>query len=207
MAAAILLLSVIFTGCDDDDKKDNSGLFKNTVWTGEFNYTGTAAQPVSIEFNESGLVTWHELAGDATGAWKIENNKLVVTFPGSIGFNADITGDNKLTHIENLPANKWTLVNGQLNEVVEESLDQTIWTGTNIKLTFKAGDKVDMEVGPTGDSKYPGTSYIHKGKSVFYSVVAGDYKWFIVRDTKTTFKGVNMFSPDPTVYQFQLTKN
>lgn len=206
--AVVILFTLVLSSCDnDDDKKDYSLLFKNTVWTGEFSYTGTPAQPVSIEFTETGQLTWHELAGDALGTWVLNDNKIVINLPAGKGFKAEVSDDKKFKNIENLPANNWALVNAQLNDVVEDALDLSVWTGTNVRITFKAGSKLDLEIGPTLGVKFTDVTYTRKGKSIYFEPVAGDYRWFIVVDTKTTFKGVNMFDPDVTVYPFGISKN
>jgi len=208
IAIVLLLFGTMFTGCDnDDDKKDNSLLFKNTVWTGEFNYTGTPIQPISIEFKEGGQLIWHELSGEYPGSWTIVDKKLNVSFPNGNGFKAEISNENKLINIENLPVNNWTLVKSELNEGVEESLDLTTWTAPNLKLKFKTGNKVDVELGPTGATKYNDATYIHKGKSIRFDVAGGNYKWFIIHLSKTSGSGVNKFSPDPTIYPFQVSKD
>jgi hypothetical protein len=207
MATAIILISAfIFLGWKKEDaKKDYSSLFKNTVWTGEFNYTGAVAQPFSIEFKEGGQFTWYELKGEFPGTWKIENNKIIISFPGGNGFKADISGENKLTNIQNLQEQNWAVVNAALNPDTEESLDQTTWTTTNIKLYFKAGSKVDIDLGCAGN--YYDISYIYKANSFRFSIFSNTYIWFIVRNDKLVSKGINKYVSGPDIYPFQLSKN
>ena len=129
----IMLVTVfIFSGCKKENtaaQKDYTPLFKNTVWAGEFNYTSSPLQPVSIDFKEGGQFTWYELAGDFPGTWKIENGQVSVNFPSGSGFKAAISGDNKLTNIQNLAANGWTIVNAELDTVAAQVLDNTYWAG------------------------------------------------------------------------------
>jgi len=207
ISMAIFLVSVaVFTSCKKDNaKKDYSSLFKGTVWTGNFNYTGSAVQPVSIEFSDGGQLLWHELLDDYAGAWKLDNNALTVTFSATSGFIADISDDNKLTNIRSVTGSKWVMVDGALNTIADESLDLTSWTAPNLVLNFKAGNKVDMLLGPSGVTKYLDVSYTRKGKSVRFAA-SSSYKWFIVNNSKTFYKGANSFTGDPTVYPFDLNK-
>src|SRR5437762_4863896 len=57
-------------------------------------------------------------------------------------------------------------VNAALNTIPEESMDLTTWIAPNLALNFKAGNKVDMLLGPTGATKYLDVSYVRKGKSL-----------------------------------------
>jgi hypothetical protein len=210
ITTTILLLSAVcFIACDkdDDDKKDNSLLFKNTVWTGAFNYTAGPVQPVSLEFKEGGQLTWRDLSGELAGTWKMEDNAISIALPDDSGFKADIATDNKLTNIQHESINNWTMVNAQLNAETEESLEGSAWIADNLRITFKAGGLLDMELGPTGASKYPDVPYTHKGKSVRYSVGGGSYKWFLVRNSNLIFKGANKFQGDAAVYPFEVDKN
>jgi hypothetical protein len=201
----LLITTTCFTSCKKDNaKKDYTSLFKNTVWTGNFNYTGAAGQPVSVVFSDGGQLTWYELAGESTGTWKINNNTLSVTLAGN-GFTADITDDNKFTNIKSVAGSKWVLADGALNNTTEESLDNTSWTAPNLVLNFKAGSKVDMLLGPTGATKYLDVPYVNKGKSIRFSPLTV-YKWFIVNNSKTFYKGANSYTGDPAVYPFDLNK-
>ena len=207
IAAAIIVLAAIgFASCKKDNaKKDYSSLFKNTVWTGEFNYTGAVIQPVSMEFKDGGQLTWYELSGEYAGTWKAENNTISVSFSATSGFKADISEDNQLTNIQKVAGGNWTLVNAALNTVAEESMDQTTWTAPNLVLNFKAGNKVDMALGAAGTTKYNDVSYIRKGKSLRFDA-SSTYKWFIVSNSNLMYKGINTFTGNPAIYPFQLTK-
>ena len=207
ISMAIFLVSVaVFTSCKKDNaKKDYSSLFKGTVWTGSFNYTGSAVQPVSIEFSDGGQLLWHELSDDYTGTWKLDNNTLTVTFSATSGFIADISDDNKLMNIRSVAGSRWVMADGALNTIADESLDLTSWTAPNLVLNFKAGNKVDMLLGPSGVTKYLDVSYTRRGKSVRFAA-SSSYKWFIVNTGKTFYKGANSFTGDPVVYPFDLNK-
>jgi hypothetical protein len=206
MATAIILLTIFsFMGCKKDTKRDYNSLVKNTVWTGEFKYTGAISQPFSVEFKEGGQLTWYELSGEYGGTWKIEDDMLNVTFSTGSGFKAGISDDNKLVNIQHFPINNWAVVNAALNTVTDESLDQTTWTAPNLILTFKAGNVVDMDFG-AGSAIYTGVSYIRKAKSVHFNIQSGSYKWFIVLNSKQVFKGVKTFTSAPAIYPFDLTK-
>jgi hypothetical protein len=202
----IALTAIGFTSCKKDDaKKDYSSLFKNTVWTGEFNYTGALTQPVSMEFKDGGQLSRYELSGESAGTWKTENNTISVSFSATSGFKADISADNQLTNIQKVAGGTWTLVNAALNTVAEESMDQTTWTAPNLVLNFKAGNKVDMVLGTAGTTKYNDVIYVRKGKSIRFDA-SGTYKWFIVNNSNLLYKGVNTFTGNPAIYPFQLTK-
>jgi hypothetical protein len=207
-SAWILLLSMAagFTGCKKSNaEKDYPSLFKNTVWTGNFNYTGAVVQPLSIEFSEGGQVTWHELSGDYTGTWKLNNKTLSLNFSVTSGFTADITEDNKFTNIKSVTGSGWTLVDGALNSASDESLDNTSWTAPNLVLNFKPGNKVDMLLGPSGITTYPDVPYVRQGKSIRFAASA-TYKWFLVKNNSNSCKGANAFTTAPAVYPFDLLK-
>jgi len=204
VVTGILFLALTFNGCKKDStSKDYTPLFKNKVWTGEFHYTGSAVQPVSIEFKEGGSLTWHELLSDVSGTWKIENGVLTVSFAGNKGFTSEILGDNQLTNFQNLAANNFSMDNAMLNETAEVSLDNTVWTGPNIVVTFKPGNLVDLKLG--GSTLYSNLSYSRAGKSIHFNPLTA-YRWFVVISSSSEMKGSNMFSPDPTVYIYSLNK-
>jgi len=204
----MLLLSFGFGGCKKDSApKDLAPLFKNTIWTGEFNYTAGTSQPVSMEFKEGGLLSWYELAGEAAGSWQIDSGRISVTLPNRNGFKAEVSGDNKLTNVSVVPGSSIAAITAALNTSTDLALDETIWTAPNVQLHFKGGNKVDMALGPAGGTVYPDIPYVYKAKTIRYAVVSGDYNWFFVRSSATAFKGVNQFSPDATLYPFNLSKN
>src|SRR5947209_6371860 len=104
-AISILLAAISFTSCKKENKdKDNgnttttdTSLFKNTNWTGEFNYAGKGNEPVSIEFIDGGQLIWRELLADHTGSWTVTNNQLAIGLDGAPSFKGDISG-NSLTN-------------------------------------------------------------------------------------------------------------
>ena len=195
-----------FSGCKKDNApKDYNALFKNTVWTGEFNYTGKAAQPASLEFKDGGQLTWYELSGEFSATWKLENNKLTVSFPSGSGFSAMIGDDNKLTGIQNFSVNSYAVTSASLNTTPDESLDNTTWTAPNLILHFKAGSKVDMQLGTPPSVSYNDVPYVRKAKSIRFSPFAA-YQWFTVSSNTNAMAGVNKFLPDLTVYPFPLKK-
>lgn len=204
--AIIMLFAIVplITSCKKNNaQKDYSSLFKNTVWTGNFNYTGSAAQPASIEFSDGGQLTWHELSGDYPGTWKLTNKTLSLNFSSTSGFTADISDDNKFTNIKSISGSKWALVDAGLNTASDELLDNTNWTAPNLTMNFRPGNKLDLVLGAI--TVYQNLPYIRKGKSIRFSPIP-TYKWFMVSNSATLYKGANNYTSDPTVYLFDLTK-
>jgi hypothetical protein len=202
----ILIMALSIIGCKKDEKqtKDYTPFLNNKVWVGQFKYADKPLQPASIEFKESGQFNWHALLEEITGTWKIENGELTVNFPNGSGFKANISDDHKLTNIRNYPANDFMMDNAMLNEATDPVLDNTTWTASNIIIKFKPGNLADLELG-SGSLIYQNLPYVLKGKSLHFSPLA-DYKWFVVINSATSMNGANQFSPDPTIYTFQLAK-
>ncbi|HTE30910.1 MAG TPA: hypothetical protein VK666_11095 [Chryseolinea sp.] len=209
-AIGILVSAMSFSGCKKDNKTapatvDHSGAIKNTVWTGESNYTGKAVEPVSIAFNADGSLTFYELSGEHGGIWKLDNEKLTVSIDGTVSFKADIVGDNSLSNIQNSDVNGRNLKNAALNAGDDPILDNTTWTAPNLVLKFKPGQKVDMILGGGAIPLYSNVTYVRKGKSIRFTPIV-TYNWFMITNSSTSMKGANSFSPDPTVYPFTATK-
>ena len=178
VATIIALSVIIFAGCKKESTKDYTALFKNTVWTGEFNYTSKPEQPVSISFQDGGQFTWYELAGEFAGTWKIENNEITISFPSGSGFKAGISNDNKLTNIQNFAINSWAMVNAELNTTADESLDNTTWQTQDIIVNFKAGNNVNMKLGAPPYFSYSDMGYLRKSKSIRFTYPS--IKFFMV---------------------------
>jgi hypothetical protein len=204
---AIAFTAYSFSACKKGESgTDHSSAFKNTVWTGEFNYNGSAVQPLSIEFKEGGQLVWHELLNDYTGSWNLNKDQITISFGSTVSFKAGITSDNKLTGIQNSDPNGRILNNGALNTGSDEPLANTTWRAPNVILYFKSGSLLDMTLGPNGTTNYIDLFYTRQGKSIRYSCVSGAYKWFMVFNGSSNMKGANTFSPDPTVYPFVTNK-
>ncbi len=195
--------SLVFSCKKDNAQKDYSSLFKNTVWTGNFNYTGSAVQPASIAFGDGGQLIWRELSGDYPGTWKLTNKTLSLNFSASSGFTADITDDNKFTNIKSVSGSKWVLIDAGLNTANDEPLDNTSWIAPNLVMNFKPGNKVDLVLGAS--IVYQSLPYVRKGKSIRFAPIP-TYKWFIVSNSGILYKGANYYTSDPAVYPFDLTK-
>ena len=204
-SVVIALAAICFSSCKKDNNNsvpDNSSLFKNTVWTGEFNYTGKDVEPISMAFNENGGLTWHEVSGDFTGNWKLENGKLTISLSSAVSFKADISA-NQLTNIENTDANGRKLSNAGLNANADDLLDNTTWTAPNLLLVFKAGNKIDMTLG--AGTHYYDLPYTRKDKSIRFNAITA-YKWFLITNSNISMKGSNTFTGDPAVYPFEMAK-
>lgn len=203
--AFTLVTAISFTSCKKDNATtDNSAAIKNTLWVGDFNYTGSAVQPVSIQFNEGGNLGWYALSGDGSGSWTLNNNTITVTIAGG-GFTASISGGNQLSNFKS--TGNLNMVDAALNSTTDESLDGTTWTAPNLVLKFKAGNKVDMYLGAAGSlPTYPNVDYTRKAKTVRFAA-SSVYKWFVVANSKTSYKGANSFDGDPNIYPFSMTKN
>lgn len=204
----VLAALLIFFGCKKDSNssaKDPTPLIKNSVWTGQFNYSGKPLQPVSIAFQEGGTATWYELTGSTTGTWTVTDGLLTVSLASGAGFTTGIAADQTFSNIQNRTVNGFSLTSAALNTLPDQSLDNTSWTGTNVAIQFKPGNKLDMQIGPTGNSKYTDLAYVKEAKTIRFNALPA-YKWFAVSSNVTMMNGANQFSPDPTTYVFQLTR-
>jgi hypothetical protein len=203
----LTLYILMATGCllsckKDSDKKDPAAVFNNTVWTGEFHYTGKTVQPVSIDFKTGGQLAWNELNGEVSANWKVDNGKLTITFPGSNTVSADITSDDKLTNFQYTGG--LIVDHAELNTTTDESIDNTQWKTLNLLFTFKAGDKADAALGPTGSVVYSNAIYMRKAKSIRFSYP--QYKFFNVFINSTSMRGINQPTGDPNIYQYTVIK-
>jgi hypothetical protein len=206
--AITLLLAVFsFSACKKDNKNNpgNDSSFKNTNWTGEFNYAGKGSEPVSIEFLEGGQLVWHELLADHTGSWKVTGNQVAIALDGSPSFKGDISG-NSLTNIQSSDMSGRSLKSAVLNTDPLPELSGTVWGASNISLKFKPGSVVDLIFGPPSDiPTYTDLPYLRTGRTIHFSV-APNYDWFTVITSASIMKGTNHAPGDPTVYSFQMTK-
>ena len=188
-----------------DAAVDNTA-FKNTIWTGEFNYTGKTAEPVSIDFSEGGQLLWHELKGNRIGTWKLEGKKLSISLDNAPSFTGDVTSDNKLTNLQTSDGGGRTLKNAALDKAAIPDLANTVWAADNVSLKFKAGGKLDLFFGPpVGFPTYMDLNYTVSGRAIHFDALA-DYNWFAVINGGASLKGTNHAPNDPTVYVFTVVK-
>ena len=197
---SILLAAIGFSGCKKDN--NNSSSIKNTVWTGESNYTGKAPEPISIVFGEDGALTWNELTGEYSGTWKLENGLLTISIGGSVSFKANISSDSTLTNIKSSDMSGRTLNNATLNRSADAVLDNTTWTSNYVTLKFKFNNTVDLYF--VTNLTFLGVSYVQKEKSIRFNVNP-DFKWFLVTNS-TSMKGASSYAPNPAVNIFVVTR-
>ncbi|HTI93896.1 MAG TPA: hypothetical protein VL727_25055, partial [Puia sp.] len=205
-AITLLLAAFSFSACkkDNNSTPNNDTAFKNTNWTGEFNYAGKGPEPVSIEFVEGGQLVWRELLADHTGSWKVTGNQVTISLDGSPSFKGDISG-NSLTNIQSSDMNGRSLKSAGLNTEPIPELSGTVWGAANVSLKFKPGGVVDLIFGPPSDlPTYTDLPYLRSGKAIHFTAAPG-YNWFTVITSATTMKGTNHAPGDPTVYGFQVT--
>lgn len=196
-----IMLAIILMTCqkDDPETKNYGSLFKNTVWTGDFNVTNGSIQPVSIVFNENGSMIWYELIGEASGSWILEYDKLMVNFPSGSNFSAKISEDNKLTSITNGATNGWILNNAELNKVPDDVLANTNWQGDNSLLNFLVDNKVKVQLaGAYYDATYTKKYKFVSSKS-FNNI-------FMVRISNSDYKGVYQILGDSKIYPLEVSK-
>jgi len=206
-ATSLLLAVLCFSACKKDDKGTSNGgtLFKNTNWTGEFNYAGKGAEPVSIEFMEGGQLVWRESLADHTGNWTITGNQVAINLDGSPSFKGDISG-NSLTNLQSTDMNGRSLKSAVLNTDAIPDLSGTVWGASNVSLKFKPGGVVDLIFGPPSTlPTYTDLPYLRNGRAIHFSA-APDYNWFTVITSASVMKGTNHAPGDPTVYGFQVSK-
>jgi hypothetical protein len=210
-AITLLLAGLSFTACKKENKNvtntdpNSESLFKNTNWTGEFNYAGKGTEPVSIEFIEGGQLVWHELLADHTGSWKVTGSQVAIGLDGSPSFKGDISG-NSLTNILSSDMSGRSLKSSVLNTDPIPELSGTVWAAANVSLKFKPGSVVDLIFGPPSNlPTYTDLPYSRLGRTVHFTA-APDYKWFTVITSASIMKGTNHAPGDPTVYGFLVTK-
>lgn len=205
LTLVVIIATGILLSCKKERApKDYAALFNNTVWNGEFHYTSKTVQPVSIEFKQGGQLTWYELAGEFAGSWKVDNGRININFAGANGVTADITDDNKLANFQHT-GSSWVIDHAELNSTPDESIDNTKWVTANLLFTFKAGDKVDTNLGPVpGGILYANATYTRKAKSI--RITYPQYKFFNVFVNSTTMNGINQPTGDPAIYQYKVTK-
>jgi hypothetical protein len=206
-ATTLLLALLCFSACKKDDKgnTNNGSLFKNTNWTGEFNYAGKGAEPVSIEFMEGGQLVWRELLADHTGNWTITGNQVAINLDGSPSFKGDISG-NSLTNLQSTDMNGRSLKSAVLNTDPIPELSGTVWGASNVSLKFKPGGVVDLIFGPPSTlPTYTDLPYLRNGRAIHFDAAPG-YTWFTVITSASVMKGTNHAPGDPTVYGFQVSK-
>ena len=218
-AISILLAAISFTSCKKENNDNNNNnnnnnnndstadltLFKNTNWTGEFNYAGKGNEPVSIEFIEGGQLVWRELLADHTGSWTVTKNHLAISLDGYPSFKGDISG-NSLINIQSSDMSGRSLKTAALSTDPIPELSGTVWGATNVSLKFKPGSVVDLIFGPPSTlPTYYDLPYTRNGRAIHFTA-APDYIWFTVITTASIMKGTNHAPSDPTVYGFLVTK-
>ena len=206
-----MALIIIMAACQKDEgstSKDYSSLFKNTVWTGEYNINGKTIQPVSIFFNENGSFTWLSLTQNPDGLWELYQDILTLNLSKG-GFKAKITNDNKLSNIEIIGTNGWELNNLELNTIPDDVLDNTTWITENLIIEFlkstdiqpTSPDSVKVRV---GGLQYPAIHYSKQYKTI--RINYSNYRFFLVRESSNLFKGANSIGGDNSIYPFEVTK-
>jgi hypothetical protein len=206
-AITLVLVAFSFSACKKDSKKNNNNelLFKNTNWTGEFNYAGKGPEPVSIEFLEGGQLVWRELLADHTGSWKVSGNEVAIGLDGYPSFKGNISGSS-LTGIQSSDMSGRSLKSAALNTAPIPELNGTVWGSSNVSLKFKPGSLVDLIFGPPSNlPTYTNLPYLRTGRAIHFAALA-NYNWFTVITNASTMQGTNHAPSDPTVYGFQVTK-
>lgn len=206
-AITLVLAAFSFSACkkDNENNTNNESSFKNTNWTGEFNYAGKGPEPVSIEFLEGGQLVWHELLADHTGSWKMIGNNVAISLDGSPSFNGNISG-NSLTNIQSSDMSGRNLKSAALTTDPIPELNGTVWAAANVSLKFKPGSVVDIIFGPPSEQPtYTDLPYLRTGRAIHFTALP-NYNWFTVISNASTMKGTNHAPGDPTVYAFQVTK-
>jgi hypothetical protein len=206
-AITLVFAAFSFSACkkDNDNNTNNESLFKNTNWTGQFNYAGKGPEPVSIEFLEGGQLVWRELLADHTGSWKVTGNQVAIGLDGSPSFKGNISG-NSLTDIQSTDMSGRSLKSASLNMDPIPELNGTVWGASNVSLKFKPGSVVDLIFGPPSNlPTYTNLPYLRTGRAIHFAAIT-NYNWFTVITNASTMQGTNHAPSDPTVYSFQVTK-
>ncbi|MET0244146.1 MAG: hypothetical protein ABW174_11790 [Flavitalea sp.] len=158
----VLLLFSIFisiTACskktDDPPAPDRTESMKNTVWSGEYQYTAgdlVSPQPFSVSLAADGTLTWHDIESSRPGGtWLMKQDTIRITFPNNTGFSATVGIDSWSSF--KADASAGVLVSSVIAAKPSESLSlgNTNWTGTHygsklditlftdLKMTYKLG--------------------------------------------------------------------
>ena len=194
ISAMLLLAASGFISCKKENtEEDLTVLFKNTVWTGEIKYNNKAiAEPYVISFDGNGNFQWEEYGGSYAGAYTLDKTAKTITllFAGSTTkFTAAITTEKKWGTITHGGTYSWTVVNGELRNSSEQSLENTIWkgnydNGSTLQISFVAGSKVNLP---------PGSSYFFpytKSKETIRFGLSGVNAHFLVLTSKSKIKGL-----------------
>jgi len=214
----ILVTACTFGGCKKESTEtpppstpqvetDYTPLFKNTIWSGEFNYSGKGQEPMSIEFADDGYLVWRELSGNYTGTWQVNKKQLYINFDNIRSFTADISADSSLTNLQSADASGRELKNAALSKGSIPDLDNTTWVASNVSIAFKPGSVLDLYFGmPTAiPPSYTDINYTRVGRSIHFTLTAG-YNWFTIIKSTSVMKGTNHAPSDPTVYAFEVVR-
>ena len=185
IALLIFLSAGIVPGCKKSSSapKDYTQSIKDKTWWGTFNYTGSPEEYYSVQFNADNSLTWSQWAGNYPGHWVLDEKTLTMTFTGSsLQIKADISGDSLINITDNTSASD--IKSGHLNTNTNQSLDNTVWTGSFIssnspfQLKFMPGSNVTLVAGgSSGPHLYARTAsgaIIRSGAANIFAIVTSD---------------------------------
>lgn len=183
ISVAIVLLLVTIS-CQKNKGVDIAALFKNKIWTGQFNYLNMGPEYYSLQCKEDGSFTWYQYGLSHTGTLKLEEKLLTLTFNNGNIIKAEVSDDKILVNIQNDAANGWSLSSGEYNTATEQALDGTTWKEKNNQgiLSFSSGAKV------SGTGIFAGTqdnSYSRIAGTISFPPGFGDYFLVLMADGNT----------------------
>lgn len=185
-------LAVALLGCskskDDDKGGDDTSLFTGTIWSGEMTVNAHAHhEPYSLYFSTDSTVDWFHGSGQTGGKYKVENNKITITFAYYMWgptVTADILSPTQLGNFVQDANENFTLVSCELNNTTGQQLLHTTWAGLydnkTLQFVFKPNEKVQVtidnqvyreEASYTTDLGYLA---INTGADRFYGVLFGN---------------------------------
>ncbi|MEO6316267.1 MAG: hypothetical protein ABIU63_14235 [Chitinophagaceae bacterium] len=152
---------------------------KGTVWAGEFKYTTGVfkeLQPFTLVVNSDGTTTWTDMdAPRAGGSWKVDGDKITLTFPNKTVNTAVVSKDNWV-NFTNPAVNGFEIASLTRSVAVTQAmLEGNTWSGFyktdawSIKCV--AGSKADL----TRIGKITGLPYQTSGASIKFIVNGGTF--------------------------------
>ena len=182
----LLLCAAVFTffSCKKSNDAGSPAVnwnedLKGTVWAGEFKYTSgdfQDLQPFTLMLNSDGTTTWTDMDSPRSGgSWKVQGDKITLTFPNKTINSATVSKDNWLD-FTNPAVNGFEIASLNRSVAVTQSmLEGATWSGfyktDTWSIKFVAGSKADL----TRISKIPGLPYQASGASIKFIVNGGTF--------------------------------
>jgi hypothetical protein len=217
----LVCLVLVFAACKKDKGLapiDWSAELKNTVWTGEIQYTqGTILVPqyCSIEFGDDNYIKVVGALQVHYGTWSIVDSSITLDFGGIT--KTAIVGKQRWTQFQSSaasPFNFHSVVRSAA--VIPDSLAGTVWNGTfvgsSLKLEFLAGKRLNLTHANVNGGIQVNVAYTQNGSgisfaSVYNGIAAGvSYFGCFTNETRTAFSGIGHRTANSFVHPWTVAK-